>query len=251
MDRIMKVIRLKAIAAATAALLFTGTAHAATLFNTQILASSTQNGTYTTSLVVTPGQTVYYEVVGQLAPVGTSNTKGTINTITSADGANSLSYTLTDSTSNPVQISFNSDAALQSGFTGGSGANAGTASGNSLTLVRPIQAPGVQAGGLTQTLIETGTFLVSAAAPAGSTGVVTGSYAGKATGLKINAGANSVLLVNSDSASDPVLGFAPLTLTTAADVSAVPAPGLLGSSALTAGTIGLVGLVRRRRLILA
>ncbi len=171
------------------------------LYNIQILASANQNGPYSSSLNVVPGGTYYFEAVGQLAPIGTSNTQGTTTkTITSevagVDGANSLSLNLLDLGSSAIPISF-STATLASASTtpssaadwdAGTGASPGTPTStgggnlNELLNARPIHAPGVftgvNAGAAGSEVIEFGTFVVASSVAPGSAAQVAGSFAG-------------------------------------------------------------------------
>src|SRR5208283_3046151 len=58
--------------------------------NLQVLASASPTGPFNASLAVTPSETVYFEVLAQLAPIGTTNGTHTITSLTSADGISSL-----------------------------------------------------------------------------------------------------------------------------------------------------------------
>src|SRR5258706_28876 len=91
--------KLKLLAAAPA-LSIRSLANASALVNLQILGSTSQSGPYGSSLSgLTSGETIFVEVVGAMAPVGTANTTG--GTITSLDptkdGISSLKFDLTAS----------------------------------------------------------------------------------------------------------------------------------------------------------
>ncbi|MGA2499560.1 MAG: hypothetical protein ABSH20_17625, partial [Tepidisphaeraceae bacterium] len=158
------------------------------LVNIEILGSASPNGPFVNSLHVSPGQTVYYEVLGELASIGTVNIQapavntlvagGKTNTINSKtahsgvggpfyDGINSLSFNLVDGAANPIQVSFNAASLATNPSTGdnysaGIGARPGIARGKQLFDVRPIQRAGVFAGAVSMELILSGSFKVAA-----------------------------------------------------------------------------------------
>ena len=221
----------------------------APLIQISILASATPNGTYTSSLQVQAGETVYYEVLAQLAPVGTSNTQGsvtrTIKTKTAHpgigtilyDGINSLSFNLADRASNPVQVNFAKDALATNPSTGDSWAAAidastGAAHGGQLLGVIAGQRPGGFAGAAGAEAVLTGSFTVAANAPFGKTSTIAGAWGGIDCGLGINSnpatgmGSTKIFATAAtENGPSPLLGFAPLTLTTAS------APHTRGTSA--------------------
>src|SRR5690242_20552531 len=70
---------------------------------------------FSRTVAVAPGQTVEYEVIGQMAPIGTSNTNGythtphtitslTASTLTSGDGIQSLVLDLFQLPTDPIQV---------------------------------------------------------------------------------------------------------------------------------------------------
>jgi hypothetical protein len=241
----MKVRNALLVAAVAAA--FPCVGRAAPLVNYQILGSS--NGTnYSSSLQVVAGQTYDFEVVGELAPVGTVNTHGTIAAeVPGQDGIGSASFTLTDAGSNAIQISFATEV-LQGTYTQGTGAGPGTptsagGTNNQLAGARPANANGTETAVGTQDVLETGTFTVPTA-PTSSTSTIVGSFGGTISGLRINDAANNILITSiTESSSDPIQGIAPLTLTTSSG-SSVPEPASLAVFGL--GAMGL--LLRRRRI---
>lgn len=244
------------IGAALAAALPGGAAMAAPLVNLSILGSTTNGGSYTGSLSVTAGETIYYEVVGQMSPVGTTNSfaSKTITSLTpSTDGISSLSYILQDAGANPIQISFNSDAALGNGFQSGTGAKAGTlaslggGTNNELTTIRPIEPNGTYVGVSAANtpapiVIETGSFVVDAVGGSGSQVAV--SWGGTGSGFKINGGSvvapsNTTEGAVGSPSADPYFGYTALTLTS------VPEP----TSMALLGISGLALATRRRRAL--
>jgi hypothetical protein len=240
------------MAAATVAL--PCSVHALPLLNLQLLGSSDGGLTYTSNLQVVQGQTYDFEVVGELAPVGTVNTHGTITSETPGfDGIGSTAYNLTNDPTNPLQINFVS-ATLQGTYATGNGSRPGTptATGsgnkndNALLSARPINPNGVNTAVGHQDVIETGTFTVTAA-PASSTTTVVGSYDGTViSDIVINSSSTSlgntvVMSGATETSSDPVQSIAPLTLT----ASASPVPEPASAALFAAGALGL--LIRRRR----
>jgi hypothetical protein len=246
----MKMSKKLLAAVAAAALLPCGIASAAPFIDVQILASSDGGNTFTSTLQAQAGQTYQFEVVGQLAPVGTTNTNGTGRTITSevagTDGIGSLSFNLANSAGDPVQINFNT-AALQGTFTAGTGAAPGTlqnsttgqptaGQNNEIAGSRPVNGNGVLTNINGQPgVIESGTFTVESGSGATTVG---GSFAGVNGGFKINDGSNVFYSSTTEAGTDPFFGYAPLTVTT----SSVPEPASMAVFGL-----GAAGLLMRRR----
>ena len=170
------------IAAVSTLFACAGRSDAAALVNVQILGS--YNGSaFTANLVSVPaGAQVSFEVVGQIATVGTQNTHvtGGITSLTSADGIGSLSYNLTDSDGGAINA-----VALASAFTLGSGQSAGTISGNgqSVTGARPIGANGTFAGATSPVILETGTLTIGSLT---STETLSAVFGGTTSGARIN-----------------------------------------------------------------
>lgn len=244
----MRSLRKAVAACATAVLLSGAAAKGAALVNLQILGSTDGGSTYSSSLTVNPGQTIAFEVVGQIAPLGTSNTRSPATTITSlvpgTDGINSLAFNLNDSDSG----TFNTGLALGSGWNGGSGFGVGSVNGNTLTDVRPIQAPGVFVGATASSIILTGTFTAGTLASPetlGGSWATTGTTSGS---FKVNGGASSkIVSTTTEGSTDPFIGFSALTLTTG-EASPVPSPAVVPASILLAGMFGLLRLKRRQQL---
>jgi hypothetical protein len=252
----MRIFR-NALIAAIVAVGIAGAATAAPLVNVKMLGSTNQAGPFSDTVTASAGQTVFYEMVVQLAQTGTTNGTKTINTRTAHptattagyDGINSLSFSLLDDAANSVNVSFNADAALNTtgdawngapGFSPGTRASVGAGTNNRLVDVRPILAAGLFSGANTDSIMLRGSFVVNA----GSTGSspIVGSYGSINGGFSFNSdtttGTNT--LANKPSivsASEPnYVSFAPLTV-------AVPEPGTIGFAAAAAVAL----LFRRMR----
>ena len=222
----------------------------------QILGSSSPNGPFSDTMQVVPGQTVYYEVLGGLASVGTSNIIGsyaiTIKTKTAHpkvrglfyDGINSLNFNLLGSAGNPFQVNFN-DAALAANPTTGDdyrmgiGAQPGIPTGNQLLDVRPVQRAGGFAGAAGMELILSGSFTVAANAPAGAISQITGTWGTSCGGFAINCnpatGSGSTKLIispGSEHGASPFASFATLKLITPANAAPLARGAVPASQAL-------------------
>jgi hypothetical protein len=223
--------------AALAALASSGAAMAAPLLNLTVLASTTgQSGTYSSTLAAAPatGSTLYFEVVAQSAPTGTTNgtktTNGTTDTLISLPNF-AVSTGGTFATS-----------ALRNNFGTGSGASAGT-TGSGTIDIRAIEL------GFTENT-DSALVIDSGALTVGSTfsGITAATDLPVTTAGSFKpSGALTAINQASESGSNPYLSFTPVTVAVA---SSVPAPSVLGSSVLLAG-FGALGLVARRKARLA
>jgi hypothetical protein len=233
------------IAAAAAAL--PGLVKAAPLVNLQIMGSSDQGKTYSSTMQVVAGQTYDFEVIGQLAPVGTTNGSTTITQeVAGSDGIGSLSFNLIDSGANGLQISFGSDAAVVGTFAAGTGARPGTlastngGTNNELSANRPVNPNGTfNAINGSPLVVETGSFTANSGANGASSSLI-GTFAGALSGIKINGGASKPITSGTESGADPMESIAPLDLTTAG--SSVPEP-----ASMAVFGVGMLGLLARRR----
>lgn len=236
-----------ALAAALISGLFANQASAAPLYYLEVLGSTTgAAGSYSSSLDVTTPGTYFYEVVLTPAAVGASNayTGGTtITSLTSADGASSLSFKVNDTAGTEIPVTLG-NSALQNGFNGGTGAQPGTviAGGTGIDTVRPI-LPNGQISGPNSVVVFTGTFTTGALA-GGLSSALSVSWAGTGMAFKINNGVKTILAgTATETGADPILGYHSLSLTTA--VSAVPEPASVVMMGL--GFAGIGGLVTLRR----
>jgi hypothetical protein len=192
-----------------------GSALAAPFCQLSILGSTSPSGPYTSTLTVTPGETIYYEVqLLALTSVGSTYTNTSITvagaTIGSSDGVNSLaSLDLLQTAANGVALSFNSTTTgtggsvgggiIAGGFDGGTGVSGGAPMARGATGyfdlqgVRLVQATGTQVLPQTALNILSGSFTVMAATSGGAAQLsgdmlgknITGGTGATTSGLKI------------------------------------------------------------------
>jgi len=203
-----------------------------------ILGSTSQGGTYTSSVSATSGQTVYYEIEVEMAALGAVNGTHTITSLVAGtDGVKSFSYNLSDN-----GVTWNTNNTLISPWNVGTGNTPGTVNSmapygisgviGSIGTSPPNDVPQGVASNNTPgfVMVETGSFVAGA-----SSSSVTGAYGSTVGGFLYNDG--SILAITSGDSSG-YSSFAPLSV----NVSA-PEPASLGL--LTIAAAGL--LVRRRR----
>ncbi len=248
------------VAAALIAGLTASTASAGPLAFLTLEASS-DGVNYFQNLQVAAGTTYDYEVVFSMAPVGTVNGTHTITSLTSADGSNSMQFQVNDTIGNTIPVTFSATpyppqqstgGTLSGGWGNGIGANPGTltATDTGINTVRPVQSPGVFAGGTAPVDVMTGTFTTPTTLAAGLTSLVDlGWSTGGSGSLKINGGTSTIFFTQTtETGASPLLGYNDLTLTTPAVAPVVPEPASLVMMGL--GFVGVAGLmvVRRRRM---
>jgi hypothetical protein len=235
-------------AAALVVGLSAGTASAGPLYYLDVLASTSQNGTYSDSLTVQANTTYYYQVDLVAGAVGTTNTQGsTTRTLESAQGAAALSFNVNDTSTSPIPVTF-AGSTLVNGFENGVSQSVGTpiGTGTGISAVTPSQNPGSFVLGQ----VFTGTFTTgSEPNTPGLTSDVSLSWGPNSGTVEINGTTRIIVSTTIEAGSDPIVGFNSLTLTSApAVVSAVPEPASLVMMGL--GFVGVAGLmaVRRRRM---
>ncbi len=234
-------------AAALVAGLSPGTASAGPFIYLDVLASTSQNGTYTDNLQVQANTTYYYEVEAVAAATdgSVSNSNGH-SPLTSVQGAAQLSFNVNDTSASPIPVTFNTGT-LVNGFQNGPPASVGTpiGTGTGISAVTASQNPGSEVLGQ----VFTGTFTTgSEPNTPGLTSDVSLSWGQFSGTIQVNDARAFVVSVAVETGSDPYVGFNSLTLTTApAVVSAVPEPASVVMMGL--GFVGVAGLMvaRRRR----
>lgn len=213
-------------------------AQADPLVKLQILGSKTQGSGYVSNLSgVHPGDTVYVEIVGQMAPVGTSNSnKGTITALTSGtDGIGALYMDLTASNSATfssiaLATALTSPAAVGD-WTGGFSPSPGVASSGTVTGVHPQAGLGHWNAATSPDVIWIGQLTVGSVSS-----VVSGAWHSGGTGtFRINGGSSGSITNTSETSSDHFVSISPLNI-------AVPEPASLGVLGL-----GCLALLRRSR----
>jgi hypothetical protein len=166
------------------------------------------------------GQTIYYQVVGNMSPVGTVNIQGaTTRTITSrvpgTDGNASLLFDLFQTAPDELRIDFTAPGTLMNGWEIGSDASGGTptprplSNGNDLRMIRPNTGTTFQ--GINTTVMMTGTFVMNNTF--GSAQVrPRWSLGGGSGDIKINGGTSIPVTNATETGADPFFGFTSLNM---------------------------------------
>lgn len=201
-----------------------------------------------------PGQVIQYELVSQVAPVGTTNGSKAITSLTDHptastagyDGLNNLSVTLTGASMGSFTTGslYTDSGNSGSDFALSASATSGTLTPGSISGIIGGLPAGYFEGANVQALIYTGTFTLGSADTPGSSGMISASYGGGGAGFEFNSNpttgsdtlANKVSISTTD--SNGYLGFSPLTL----NVAAVPEP-----STTSLFLLAVCGLLTRRR----
>jgi hypothetical protein len=216
--------------------LLEATASAGSFVDLTLLGSTSASGPFTSSLTVTGGEKVYYEVAVTLAPVGTVNGTHTITSkVDGTDGVNSLSLNITGGSSIPVTFKTPLVTSSWSGIT--AGLSAGTPSTDGVSGIRVGQAPGVFAGANSESIVLTGSFTTGSSLANNLTSLITMDFGGFTSGFRYSDGASTAFMTaTSEGSANPYAGYTGLTLMTVA--SSVPEP----STAAMLGTASIIGV---------
>lgn len=242
---------------AAAGLLLSQEARAASLENISVLGSTDGVNYYSSLSNLTVGETIDYEVVGQLAPVGTSNGTKSITSLTDHptastsgyDGLNNIGLNLSETAAGSFASGalYTDSGANGSDYALSASATSGTVSSTAVTGIIGGLPAGYFEGANVQAVVYTGTFTVAAS------GTVGAAYSGAGAGFEFNSNpstgtdtlANKVSIGSSD--TNGYLGFNALTLSVGGvGSSPVPAPSTMLASIVAVATLCFVGLIRRR-----
>ena len=209
-----------------------GVASASPLLTLQIEGSTTgAPGTYTSNLVFPEqsGQTIYYEV-NAIFNDGATNTNTANVPNGTSDSIDSLpSFQLTANTGSML-----SNATLQNGFGGGTGAGVTQPNGTNTAVIRAVNSPGVYLNADSPLTIETGQLTLGTS---NFQQQLLGAYYANSGLTKVSGSLTSITSTTEGSA-DPIISYSRLTVTS----DAVPEPASLGIFSIAA-----IGLLQRRR----
>lgn len=204
----------------------TAPAVAAPLINLSLVGRHLGSGTGFTRAIDPPysGSRIEYQLIADIAPIGTTRGSLTINSLTKSqaptgDGVNNLKIDLvaiTDVGTPSVLVfetgTLNADPdPILSGdsWATGTGASGGTPSTNSLLGIRPAHATGLQSA-IDREIVMTGVFTVGSSNWMLS-GVAIRWAAGGAGSGKINGGTNMIISTSTEASNDPFIGYSPLS----------------------------------------
>jgi hypothetical protein len=211
--------------AALVATAWSGSVKAAPLLTLTVEASTTQNGTYSSTLTTAPagGSTLFFEVFALSAPAATGNT----NTAKTPNGTTDSLIALPNFTLATSSDSKFTASTLQSNFNTGSGQSAGTTGGSTIDI-RAIEQ-GFTENDDSQLLVVSGTITVGAT----FTGITasTDRPVANAGSMKLS-NSPQAITDTSESSTDPLLGYTALTEITTPEPSAfalclIAAPAIL------------------------
>jgi hypothetical protein len=234
-------------------------ATAGALANFEIEGSTNGGTNYSSTINVTAGQTVQFEVWGYLSPVNTVNTNSSSGnpvstTITSLfNGEDDIiqnNFNLSEANPAAIPITFSqSSLALSNKYNAGAGGpSAGTVTGSTISNIFAAAAgPGSAVPtAASPTLILTGQFVVGSTLVANSTTTIGGAYDSVDDGFgsfRINGGNSVFFYSGTESVSQPLSDYLELTLT---DSAPAPEPALFTLLAVLASLL----IMRRPRTML-
>ena len=209
-----------------------GVASASPLLTLQIEGSFTgAPGSYSSSLFgpPLPGQTIYYEV-NVIFNQGKTNSNTANSPNGTSDSIDSLpSFQLTAPSGWML-----SNATMQNGFGGGTGAGVTQPNGTNTAVIRAVNSPGVYVNADSPLTIETGQL--TRGTTSGSEQLLGAYYAN--SGLTKVSGSLTSITNMTETSSDPIIGYSSLSVST----PIVPEPASLAIFGL-----GALGLLRRCR----
>jgi len=219
--------RARALIAAATLFALHRPASADPFFNLWLLGKDLTAGdtSYSNTISVNVGDSISYEILGQMAPTGTVNSSNGTLTITSltqnVDGCNALKFDLFQLSTDPIQTNFSSTTTLLNGWQSGASASGGAVvsrgnGDNNLGGVRPVRLTGNFAG-IDAVVLGTGTFSVASNSNGGGASSLGMRWSSGGTGsLKINNQPAFNLSVTTESSADPFVGYQSLTIQPAA-----------------------------------
>ena len=215
-----------------------GVASASPLLTLQVEGSFTgAPGTYSGFLTgpLSSGQTIYYEVDAIFNDGATnSNTANSPNGI--SDSIDSLpSFQLTGNGTGATL----SNGAMQNGFGNGTGSGVTQPNGAKTAVIRAVNSPGVYLNADSPLTVETGELTVGTGTNSVSGNLVGAAYYAPTanSGLTKVSGALTSITETTETGTDPIIGYSPLSVSTP-----IPEPASLAVFGL-----GTLGLLRRRR----
>lgn len=194
------------------------------------------------------GTQVEYQLIADVAPVGTVRGAITINSLTKSqattgDGVNNLKIDLVTVLGGGGVVTFGAGGTLNGdpdatltgdSWANGTGASGGVPTGNDLLGVRPAHSTGLQSA-IDPEVVMTGQFTFTGNADLMTVVGMRWASGGAGSG-KVNGGANNLIIsASSEGGADPFVSYAPLQLN-------VPEPTTASLLAL-----GLLGAAARRR----
>lgn len=251
-------VRSKAILAASVVGLAGLSAHAAPLVNYSLLGRIVGSGDgYSSTVTVSAGSVIEYQLQGLFAPVGTVNSGTPVRTLTSvgsADGFNNLPrIDLFQTAGATIDANFTAAGTPQafagpggtSNFAAGTGAAAGTPTAGDLLNIKNIAGSGQKAAD--GTAIYLGTFSIASAAGTSSlVGIRLNGTGSGSSGFTVHinnstaaAGSNILPTDTTETGANPLIALNGLNLVTASVGPSNNPPTFTAGSGLASGDTGV------------